>query len=167
MLRKYLILTNIKNYPELIDKIWGNLHSLEFMLRIVILRLNGGKNTSFRYEEQKEGDLIPVTPLTNYDNLGDIINKYHIICNKYHEDKLLIQRDKILKIRDGLAHGRVSAGTKNNHLFLFKFSKPIKGKVKIEIAEELNEQFLNSQVKLTYSELINVNKFYLKYIEKI
>ena len=160
-------LINIKNYPQLIGEIWGNIYSLEFSLRIVILRSDGDKNTTFHYEKQKEGNLVPVTPLTNYDSLGNLIDKYHAICKKCHEDELLIQKDKILRVRDGFAHGRVSASPDRDYLFLFKFSKPENGNVKVEIAKELNEQFLESQIKLTYLELMKVHRFYRKYIEKI
>ncbi|MBY0498883.1 MAG: hypothetical protein K2P74_04590 [Nitrosomonas sp.] len=121
----------------------GNFQSLEFMLRSFLFLQNGapeGKDIySFRV-----GESLPVSELTNWDSLGELIRKFNEEVNKYDLAKI----DKeIVEIRDALAHGRVSACDPSDNLRLLKFDRPRNNQVKVLFNEAMTESWFVSQKK--------------------
>jgi hypothetical protein len=109
--------------------------SLEFLIRGCLFKKEGQENTVPNLTKIQEGQLIPKNALTNYDNLGQIIQKF----NKHSDIVYKIDQQKILRLRDGIAHGRILSDAPDAINKLLKFSKPKNNDVEVEIAIELTD----------------------------
>ena len=103
-----------------------------------------------------EGDIVPENAFTNYDTLGQLINKYNsnsrISSVGFGIDETLVD------IRDAIAHRRVSAATYSGTLKLLKFDKPKNGQVKVTFSASLTEKWFAEQIKRVYGAVLKVNE---------
>ncbi len=126
----------------------GNFQSLEFMLRSFLQRLPTARPIGIL--EGKDiysfpvGAELPVSELTSADSLGPLIDKFNKEVNKY--DLAGIDRE-IVKIRDALAHGRISACDPRDNLRLLKLSRhrDNESQVRVEFNEAMTESWFVDQ----------------------
>lgn len=132
-----------------LGKLLGNFHSLEFTLRLYLYKLPSAPSSGVLYGTDiysfPVGTELNECAITNYDSLGDLIDKY----NKEMKARGVAALDQeIVEIRNALAHGRVSAKNMDKPLRLLKFSKPNKsGRVCITFNEELSEVWFTTQIE--------------------
>lgn len=148
-----------ESYPELLGKLVGNLHSLEVLLRFFLIELDckgksSGENSD--YWILSVGDVVPVDSFSNYDSLEKLIKKYNAHIEK-HDPNLLVD-EKVVSIRDLLAHGRVAADQPNlGQLKIIKFYEPNKnGSVKVSDCAILSNGWLETKRKFVYCQIEKV-----------
>ncbi len=144
-----------EKHALLIGKIVSNLLSLEFLLRAIQAKTEADAAPPGTFKHNlsglKVGDSVPVDALTNYDQLRDLIRKHNVQARAGEE----VPED-IVKLRDALAHGRVSTTDPAKPLELVKFGpdKGKKGFVDVVIVETMTESWLDAQKERT-KEAIN------------
>jgi hypothetical protein len=141
--------------PLAIGKIIGNLHSLEFALRLFLYESVGPKDPSLNLERLSVKDRIAENPITNYDSLRSLMKKF----NEYLEslgktDRLDVS---LADLRDAIAHGRVATQHPTGYIRLLKFSKPNSGCVSVTTVVELTPEWLAAEIKRTYFEIKKVS----------
>lgn len=125
----------------------GNLQSLEFCTRAAVARMSrvrwGGLNA------MQPCQLVPEDPMTNYDQLGTVLQKFNGLASA----KFQLDVEKIVDLRDQLAHGRVSAITPDFPLTLLKFGIPAKGMVRVLARIEMTEAWFAQQRRFVYDSI--------------
>lgn len=143
-----------------LGKLVANFHSLEFVLRAFLLNAEGPSKSSVLQSTDLnaliEGETVPENAFTNYDTLGDLMDKYNN-NPKIVSAKLTINKD-LVRIRDAIAHGRVSGSTPSSTLNLLKFDKPEKGKVKVTFSILMTKEWFSEQVTRVYKAILRVNE---------
>lgn len=144
-----------QNRTDKLGRIVGNLQSLEFALRAFLLATHN-ESPSIQYHLLQNGDEIEEDSFTNYDTLGDLVQKYNSQINKINTD--LCISDEVIQLRDALAHGRIFTIHPEKPLRLLKFNKPQHGKVTVTHSEEMNQEWYRKNIELTLTELKKVVK---------
>jgi hypothetical protein len=130
-----------------LGKIIGNLHSLEFLLRIFLCEANG-ENFEFPIGPT---ETVPETHLTNYMSLGGLITIYNSTLAL--TEKTFSVDCKIVKVRDAIAHGRLTSLSTTFPLTLYKFGKPRAGVVITELVEVISEKWLDENRQLILDQM--------------
>ena len=141
----------LDEHVKQLGRLVGNFQSLEFILRAFLQELPTARPIGIPegtdIYSYPVGTELPENELTSYDSLGDLIEKF----NAEMEMRGLSKIDPTLvEVRDALAHGRVSASSKNDNLRLLKFDKPKNGKVRVVFNEKLTETWFANQIKRVY-----------------
>ena len=138
-----------------LGKIVSNLQSLECLLRMFLKEANG-ESASTQYFNLKVNDEVSEDSFTNYDTLDQLIKKYNAHVSVV--DKALCISAKVVPLRDALAHGRVfSTNPSPGHPSqLLKFDKPVNGKVKVTHSEEMNSDWYEKNIDLTFKQIERV-----------
>ena len=82
-----------------------------------------------------------------------IFNNYGVISHQ-------IDRQKILRIRGGIAHGRICSDDPQGPFKVFKFSRPENGQVSVEIAIDMTKEWFKRSINLFHSEVQNIKKIH-------
>jgi hypothetical protein len=122
-----------------VGKIVGNLQALELVLRL-FLGESIGQKLEFPNLTTEE---MPETFITNFMSLGVIIEKYNAALLQ-SEKSYSIGIDAV-KIRDAIAHGRVSSLSPTAPMTLYKFGRADSGTVPIEYSEVLSMEWFNEK----------------------
>ena len=133
-------------------------HALEFALRAVLKNHKKGHSKKIVYSLLKTGDTVPEDPMTNYDSLGNLIDKYNQLAPK----ELRIAKG-IVVVRDAIAHGRVFSDTQNLPMRLFKFDKPKNGAASVTFSATLDQNWFADTAIHLYEEIQKVLKTNQKY----
>ncbi len=137
------------NYAMYLGKVISNLHSLEIALRIFLDRLNPGSSPHLpagkSYYQLQVGDSVPENAFTNFDTLGDLVDKYNEAIRK--KDTTLLVDRSVIQLRDLMAHGRVSADApdETRHAII-KFAKPKNGSVQVTDCALMTEQWFQDRI---------------------
>ncbi len=128
-----------KNHALNLGKLVGNLQSLETLLRFFLKKKNPNAATKsmapFVVGQSRDED-----EFTNYDTLGVLIEKYNECVVR--KDRSLLVDSGVVRLRDLLAHGRVSAeAADETRLTIVKFSKPCGGNVTVVDSALMSEQW--------------------------
>jgi len=136
----------------------ANFQSLEYMLRALLGKLPGAKPHPTPYGVDiytfPVGTKLPVSDLTSYASLNDLISAYNSASKKFDFGPSLDPR--LVGLRDALAHGRVSTPPSNNVPRLLKFTRPRNGTVTISFNEIMDDAWFKVQLELIYDALIAV-----------
>ncbi|MBI5856700.1 MAG: hypothetical protein HZB42_03535 [Sphingobacteriales bacterium] len=139
----------MNSYVLNLGKLVGNLHSLEFILRMVLQKIPDAKPKNLPYGldiyDLPVGTEISESEFTSYDSLRELISKFNDFAAK---NKSIPIDSSIISIRDAIAHGRISALKMDAPLHLIKFSRPVDGKVKITFNEVLTEEWFKVNIEL-------------------
>lgn len=143
-------MTDEKHFQSL-GKLLGNYHTLEFVLRVFLYHQPGATSTGVPHGTDiysfPVGTELDSCAITNFDSLGELIDKYNAEMQRRH----LLKIDRTLvEIRDALAHGRVSASAQDFPLRLLKFSRPHDQRVRIVFNEEMSEVWFETQTKRVF-----------------
>ena len=144
-----------------LGKLTGNFHSLEFALRAFLLEYDEvAERKAKRFPQSvtlhdlNQGDVVPDNAFTDYDTLGQLIDKYNG-NPKVLSAGLTIDRS-LVDIRDAIAHGRVSGLKPEPPLKLLKFGKPRNHRVRVTFSVEINKEWFSKQVSRVYEALVKV-----------
>jgi hypothetical protein len=143
-----------------LGRLVGNLQSLEFALRAFLLNneVALGMLSHIPRDPNKltEGDIVPEDAFTNYDNLGELIEKYN------HNPRVLaaglIIDKSLIGVRDALAHGRISGDAPVPPLKLLKFDKPRNHKVKVTFSVLMTIEWFNEQISRVNKAITRVSE---------
>ena len=143
-----------------LGKLVGSFQSLEFALRAFLLNdeVASGKIVlhSTNLNDMNEGDIVRLNAFTNYDNLGKLIDGYNS-HTKILSAGLTIDRT-LVRVRDAIAHGRVSGDTPGAPFKLLKFDKPEKKKVKVTFSVLMTIEWFNEQISRVNKAITKVNE---------
>jgi len=128
-------------------------HALEFTLRAVLKNDEKKALDKTNYSALKAGETVPEDPMSNYDSMGNLILKYNKIAPK----ELRIE-DKLVAIRDAIAHGRIFSDSPNLPMRLFKFEKPKNGVATVIFAATLDRKWFSEISGHLYREIQKVMK---------
>jgi hypothetical protein len=133
-----------------LGKIVGNLHTLEFVIRIFLGDAAGQKLEIPKPTTAK----LPETFITNFMSLGELIEKYNGVLTLAEKD-YFVGGDAV-KIRDAIAHGRQFSVTEGFPVTLYKFGKVQNGMVPVEFAEVLSDDWLKKKREFLLVQIKNV-----------
>ena len=135
----------------------GNFHSLEFLLRVFLSKLPGaqpiGVPPGTDIYLSPIGTLLPVSDVTSYDSLGQLLQKFNTQMQLQGRTELDVT---LVDLRDALAHGRASAAMVEDSLRVVKFDKPQAGSVRVAFNAIMSEQWFVEQKKRVYEALQRV-----------
>ena len=141
----------LERYASRMGKIIANLQGLELLLRAFLQDQPGAEATGFPdgtdFYSQPVGSVVPLCPLTNHDSLETLILKYNRVANSQGGQKI---DPSLAKVRDALAHGRISASTGGSAMRLIKYSAAIppgKKTVKVVFNAVLSEDWFVGQTR--------------------
>lgn len=148
-------------YSAHLGGLLANFQSLEFILRSYLQKHSVPKpleTTTYgdSFYNYPVGTELPENAITNFDTLGALIDKFNVQMNQ----KGLVKIDRsLIDIRDALAHGRASSFEITDQMHLIKFSRPVKGKVKIVFNEALTRKWftINKRRVLEAIKLVHSN----------
>jgi hypothetical protein len=144
-----------------LGKLVGNFQSLEFILRAFLTNVDIAqkgplpKSATDMYK-MNEGDIVPENAFTNYDTIGQLIEKYN--GNPKISSAGLTIDETLVYIRDAIAHGRVSAATPSSSLKLIKFNKPKNNQVKVTFSVLMTREWFAEQLKRVYDAVLKVKE---------
>src|SRR5580700_5751157 len=120
-----------------------NLAALESSLRFFMLKLRGQT-----FHVPKPGDVdAPLTWMTKWISLGDLIKKYNGELTDNERAELLITQEAT-DIRDALAHGRLHSPELELPWTLIKFGQQKAGRVPIILNQTMTIDWLDNAYKL-------------------
>lgn len=141
-----------------LGKIVGNLQSLEMGARLAIVKLNlrASGQVQSRLPVVRAGDFVELNAFTNNDDLTQTLEKY----NKRVPLECRIDVLSIVRLRDALAHGRTFGFGSMKHLRLLKFARKTKadGKVYVELADDMTDEWFAKNIRLLNDALEKVTK---------
>jgi hypothetical protein len=116
----------------------GNLHALEFCLRVFLCEAH-----SQQIEFPSDATMsVPETFISNWDSLGQLIDKYNASLS-LSESHMSVDK-AVVETRDAIAHGRLMASAEAFPLTLYKFGKPVAGRVPLAAAEVITKAWLGT-----------------------
>ena len=140
-------MTNLPEHLEKLGKAVLNLQALEFLLRLFLYQVNKEENWFPKYKQSN----VHINSLTDYSSFCELITRF----NK--KSQFSIDRNKIVNLRNAIAHGRVFKEGENP-LRLVKFGPPKDGFVSNEYDEYLDEEWWNENYKLIRKSISHVLK---------
>ena len=145
-------------YADGIGRILGNLQALEFVIRVFLYETQSSEKTFYSNLPHllQKGDITEENALTNYDSLNVLIDKLNSEATRLNVSSEFLLSLETITLRDALIHGRGVQRTPTFPIYLFKFSKPLKGKVTVEYKEEVTLDWLDIHVKLVLREINKV-----------
>ncbi len=137
----------------LLGRLVQNLLRLEVCIRTFLARSQAGAtsgNWVFTDFDAKAGDAVQLCAYTDYDTLGQLIDRYNAIAEANGTPQV---PTGIVELRDALAHGRLvrfergEGPSERLPLSLVKYSKPLKGaqSVTVTYRQELTEEWFSAQ----------------------
>lgn len=153
--------------PETFDpahamgRVLGNLQSLEFSLRLFLYDLGGFNQPAtgdaqavVNFSDASVGTWLPMTPLTSYDTLSQLIAKVNAeFAARSFQERI---DPTMTDLRDALTHGRVLSRWPQGPLRLVKSSKPQNNEVQVTVSVALTEDWFKVQVRRTLGEIEKV-----------
>lgn len=140
-----------------LGKLIGNLLSLEMGARMVIVKLDqrAARQVQTQLSQVNVGDQVEVNPFMNEDDFTQTLEKY----NKQAPHDCRVNIDPIVRLRDALGHGRVFGFGTVKRLRLLKFSrKKTDGKVSVELAEDMTDEWFSEKIRMLGDALERVRK---------
>jgi hypothetical protein len=134
---------NIVDYLDGLGRFWHAFNGLELQLRLYLCG-RAGIHGAERVAQlnANEGDEVPDNPMTDYRTFGQLCDAFN---NKQEAGKQ-IPFDEYVRMRDALAHGRVT-GDAAGRMTVIKYSKPKHKKVRVEFKRELSPAELKKAIE--------------------
>lgn len=155
---------NKDEYFRLMGNLVVNLQSLEFALRACLHNKDiSPKQQKSKFDKKiydfKERDEVEENAFTNYDTLGQLIEKYNRIVESI-DSSLCIDKERIVNVRDALAHGRIAGESPSADApqKLIKYDKPSNGKVRVINCFTMTKDWFDEQVRLIFENVQRVVK---------
>jgi hypothetical protein len=133
---------NFQRYVFLLGHFWQSFNNLELFLRLYLNKKDGKDGiyamTFLRLNQGAECEENHITDWKTFGILCELFNAHQDVAQK-------IDFTEIVKLRDAMAHGRVSGDDKAN-MTVVKFSKPKNKKVKVEYKREYKVEEMNKLI---------------------
>lgn len=167
------------DYSENFGQLFLNLLTIEFLLRTCIVKKDQSEekeemretgDTDLEIEKLKElwekdirrifnsqeGDMVVRNALTDENSFSNVIEKF----NAYSDIEYKIDRNKLVKLRNGLAHGRISFYDMKSPPIFFNYKRveDNEKKVRVLYSEKLDEEFFQKNLKYTLEILESLHK---------
>jgi hypothetical protein len=128
------LLQTVQAHIFMLGQFWHAFNSLELHLRLYLCGAAGIRGAERVAElARNEGETAPLNPMTDYRSFGEL-------CKAFNDSQAADKRigfDEYIKMRDALAHGRVT-GDEHGRMTVIKYSKGKAGVVKVEFKRELS-----------------------------
>jgi len=127
-----------RSHAENLGGLLGNLHSLEFAIRLCLSQQPGAPARNLYTDDFRDasvGTVIPDSDMSNFATLGQLIKKF----NDVFQQSGSAVDPSLVDLRDVLAHGRVFAGPDDSHFRIVKFEKPSNGSTRISYNQVMTE----------------------------
>ena len=127
-------------HAENLGGLLGNLHTLEFAIRLCLAQQPGSPARDLYTDEFRDapvGTAIPDSDMSNFLTLGQLIKKFNGL---FRQSGSAID-PSIVDLRDVLAHGRVFAGPDDSHFRIIKFDRPSNGSVRVSYNQIMTEDW--------------------------
>jgi len=147
---------DVCEHIKLLGSLVANLQSLEFVLRAFIHKYHNHEEPSVDLSCLKKGDRVPINSLTNYDSLGQLVNKYNSIVEAQAPTCQL--DSAVVPIRDMLAHGRIASTSPDRPMHLLKFGKYQGEEVPVEESVNIDAEWLRSKGILVFEQVDKVQQ---------
>jgi len=134
-----------------LGKLVNSLQSLEFVLRVFLAADARSQDSSAHGHDpydSPEGSIVPLDPFTDYAQLRELVRRYNAAVAAVLP--ALVIDPGVVRIRDALAHGRVSAASPSQALRLIKYSPPRREDpttVTVQFSVQLTEDWLRGQMR--------------------
>ena len=136
-----------------------NLQSLEFILRAFLQQLPTappfGLPPGTDIYSFPVGAEVPLNEVTNYDSLRRLIKKFNSEMEKRGVDQI---DETLVRLRDAVAHGRVSTADPMAEMRLLKFSEPKNGHVCVEFNEVMSSAWFKEQTRRVGQAILAVQR---------
>lgn len=142
-------------YALLVGSVVINLQSLEFMLR---MQLTIARNEQV-FVPSEGGDEVEENSLTNFASVGQLVRQYN--AQLQNGEGAFRVDEKVVEIRDALAHGRTLGREEGDVITLFTFEKPACGKVVVKAITRLTRDRLatwRQQIAMETAKLVHLAK---------
>ncbi|MEI6739547.1 MAG: hypothetical protein WCK74_04465 [Gemmatimonadaceae bacterium] len=129
---------NVQSYQASLANFWSAFNSLEMILRIYLARRDGIGTADLMSQINAEEDKqVAESAVTDWSTFRNLCERY----NNTVQSNSKFAFDEINRLRDALAHGRVTSDEHGN-MIVIKYSKPQDGFVRVEYRRSLTSQFL-------------------------
>jgi hypothetical protein len=147
---------HFENHALKLGKIAGNLQTIEMAARLAIVKLD--EYSASKVETQlplvKDEEWVELNAFTNFNDLRQTLEKY----NKHAPLECKVDINPIVNLRDALAHGRTFGFGNMKHLRLLNFQrKQDNGKVAVELAHDMNDEWFDANIEMLNKALDNAN----------
>ena len=149
-----------------LGELHGSLLSLELVLRAFLLNYQfafsqpGGVAAVFpelaKLETLQADDWVTENPFTNWDSLGDVIQRYN--CATASLAPRVRIDPGLNDLRDVLAHGRLFAGSAEGAFQLVKFGRPQGGRVRVLCSISLTDSWFKEHIRSVNTALQTANQ---------
>ncbi len=140
-------------------KLMGNILSLEFLLRVFLLKAAGNSNGSFpewgKFDKLKEGDSITLNAFAKDKYFRKVVEKYN--KDSRIQKRGLAINNTLIDLRNALAHGMISGLNPSPPLRLLHFDSK-QGIVFVKLNVLLTIQWFNEQIMQVRLAMENVEK---------
>lgn len=130
-----------------------NLLALEFALRETLHFFTSWNTPSPENRDSlkllKIGDLIDESALSDYRQLGRLINDHNTMIDRFKLSGCKVD-EGIVDLRDAIAHGRLFITSLDEAPILLKFSKTKDTKVEVTFFERLTDSWLDQQIEWVF-----------------
>ena len=140
-----------------LGKLVGNLLSIEMGARMAIVKVDqrAAKQVQTQLPQVRTADLVELNAFTNNHDLTQTLEKY----NKQAPLDCRIDVKQIVRLRDALGHGRMFGFGSMKNLRLLKFSrKSTDGKVSVELAADMTEEWFRENIRMLNEALEKMRK---------
>lgn len=140
-------------------KLMGNILSLEFLLRMVLINTDNDPQKQFpewdRLYELEKGETITLNSFTSDKYFSDVVKNYNSNI-RIKEEGLTID-DALIDIRNALAHGLISGADPSPPFNLLHFTKR-GGEIKVNLNALMTIDWFNEQIRQVRAAMENVGK---------
>jgi hypothetical protein len=151
-------MANLDDIKIGIGSVIMNLLALEFAMRAVLHEIESSEHDQdlSNLGSLRKGSVAPLTPLTDYASLGEIIKRF----NKLVKGKLPNSTidSSVIELRDTLAHGRTFMLNPEGPFRILKFDRPVfeSSKVPVASSDEISREWLKAQCNRVLGEIAKV-----------
>jgi len=137
----------LEDYVERLGRLQSALHKVEFWLRSYLFRAEGPQPV-VNLNTIKIGDKVPVTALTDFDSLGELVARFNAKA-----DPNAAIGPGVVDLRNTLAHARIYSPTEQPPFRLVRFGKPARGLVEVvSVVDNLDAKWFDAQAALVERE---------------
>jgi hypothetical protein len=152
---------NLDKHSLAFGNLMGNILSLEFLLRVFLLKTTDNSDDSFpewdRFNELKEGDLITLNAFTKDRYFSEVVSRYN--SDSRIKKRGLHINDSLVDLRNALAHGLISGLNPSPPLRLLHIDFNKKQGVKfIKFSALMTTDWFNKQIVQVRLAMENVEK---------
>jgi hypothetical protein len=134
---------DIEEHAKRVGYLHTNLTALESSVRFFLLKVD--KQT---FRVPRDGDVdAPLTWMTKWISLGDLIKRYNSELTSNERDKFSITQESV-SLRDAIAHGRLHSPDLKFPWTITKFGKQKSGRVLIDLNQQMTIEWLDNSYKL-------------------